>query len=391
MRYATDHADVRDKLRCGVVASSMEAVSSRTTATVTRGNSEGTKKDGLSIFHFLLQSTNCSESASSGVNNWTLSLSSTLSPPSPITMDCFGSSSDEEDADVDVKRDPSCGVFSFHPNTEQSLITHVKNSTTLTSSSAYASDVQVNSASDVLQAVDKFCTSRHWMMHVGPEKGEILTGALREAMDAKLASRTSDMSTPFVAVELGSYCCYSSILMAREFYKQQYAKLNSHLFTVEINPEYAKVAAEMARLSGLDGKITVHEISYNGHDTDVDTVVQDALIQFNSKEQGADSPKIDFLFIDHDKDMYKADLIKLESAGLVRQGTKVVADNVLFAQIDDYIEYVQKRKEEGTVNTLTIPCQVEYSNEDEGDSSVDVGVKESYVDGVEITDYLVDP
>ncbi|EED94176.1 predicted protein, partial [Thalassiosira pseudonana CCMP1335] len=164
------------------------------------------------------------------------------------------------------------------------------------------------SASDVLQAVDKFCTSRHWMMHVGPEKGEILTGALREAMDAKLAS------------QLGSYCCYSSILMAREFYKQQYAKLNSHLFTVEINPEYAKVAAEMARLSGLNGKITVHEISYNGHDTDVDT--------------------IDFLFIDHDKDMYKADLIKLESAGLVRQGTKVVADNVLFAQIDDYIEYV---------------------------------------------------
>ena len=75
------------------------------------------------------------------------------------------------------------------------------------------------------------------------------------------------------------------------------------------------------------------------------------------------SPTIDFLFIDHDKDSYKSDLCKLEDSGMIRRGTKVVADNVLFAGIDDYMKYVQQRKEEGIVSTRTITCHVEYSGD----------------------------
>jgi len=97
---------------------------------------------------------------------------------------------------------------------------------------------------------------------------------------------------------------------------------------------------------------------------------------------------IDFLFIDHDKDAYKSDLCKLEASGMICRGTKVVADNVLFACIDDYMGYVQQREKEGIVKTRTIPCHVEYS----GDSNVQLGEHlQPYQDGVEITDYLRDP
>ena len=41
-------------------------------------------------------------------------------------------------------------------------------------------------SSDVLRAIDDFCISRHWMMHVGPEKGDILVGALKSSILAQM-------------------------------------------------------------------------------------------------------------------------------------------------------------------------------------------------------------
>mmetsp|Transcript_30084 Transcript_30084/g.63925 ORF Transcript_30084/g.63925 Transcript_30084/m.63925 type:complete len:268 (+) Transcript_30084:376-1179(+) len=267
------------------------------------------------------------------------------------------------------------------------------------------------------------------MMHIGPEKGAILTGALREALAMKQRRRRESdgddkmetggergnneatfLSSSFVAVELGSYCGYAAIMMAREYCQARLealfssdfnedggllSNMNFHLFSMEINREYAEVAREIVNLSGFEELVSVHLISFDGYETNLVDVISSA-VQSREREGGNEvettsNPVIDFLFIDHDKDSYKADLCRLETSGTIRKGTKVVADNVLFAQIDDYIGYVRKRQEGGVVKTDTIPCRVEYCD---GGVEMEVeedGIEEQFGDGVEITDYLIDP
>lgn len=298
-------------------------------------------------------------------------------------MECFGESdsSDDETAGRSgepstaavAKRDASCGVCAFHPHTEASLLVHVRNRL------QGAPTTETRRAADVLEAVDEFCTSRHWMMHVGPEKGGILVDSLREAMQGKVAHQSPSSSPaaspiPFVAVELGSYCGYAAILMGRAFHKFREATpaaLECRLFTTEIDPTCADIASEMIRLGGVDDVVSLLRISYDGRDTDVASVVEGALRETTDRRR-----TIDFLFVDHDKDDYKADLCKLESAGLIRRGTRVVADNVLFAGIAEYVAYVQQREKEGIVSTRTVPCHVEYCDDDRP------GGMQQYKDGI---------
>ena len=308
-------------------------------------------------------------------------------------MDCFGdSSSEEEQENHETARDESCGVCCFHQNTETSLLAHVRNSlkpspTTNHSVDDYDDDAVVQRASDVLHAIDSFCLSRHWMMHIGPEKGGILIGALSEAMSNKMKLSSSGQNIePFIVVELGTYCGYASILMGKAMYQaRRSATMNCHLFTTEINRSYAEIATEIIQLSGLSDMISVHQISYDGFDTDMVNVVRGALEEYNQSQNNHQAtPNIDFLFIDHDKDSYKSDLCRLEASGMICHRTRVVADNVIFAGIDEYVSYVQQRKKAGIVETRTVPSKVEYSGG---------GVQDSveYEDGIEITDYLQNP
>jgi hypothetical protein len=153
----------------------------------------------------------------------------------------------------------------------------------------------------------------------------------------------------------------------------------------------------------MDDLITVHDVGYDGHDTDLASTIRDALLaergwgrgggmrnshriddandDDDDDEKLATTSTIDFLFIDHDKDAYLSDLIKLESRGMIRVGTRVVADNVIFANIDDYLSYVRNKMDMGIVMTRTIPCHVEYyGGEDDDASSSDDSRK--YQDGM---------
>ena len=162
--------------------------------------------------------------------------------------------------------------------------------------------------------------------------------------------------------------------------KQQFTSFNCHLFTTEIHREYYEIATEMIQLTnGMDGMISVHQTTFDGHDTDMVNVIRSAIEERNHSPQS--KVELDFLFIDHDKDSYKSDLCKLEESGMITAGTKIVADNVLFANIEEYVSYVQQRMKEGIVETRTVKCSVEYSGDD----------KDNNEDGVEITDYLQDP
>ncbi len=178
-------------------------------------------------------------------------------------FDCFGSSDEDEnddgsssqhqedsnvktkgaDLNPTIRDEESCGVLAFHANTERSLLMHVKNS--INSNSNSNSNIENTKQQDdllpcqrVLKEIDWYCSSRHWMMCVGPEKGEIIQNSLQEALDDKLQLMQSAESghDKFVAVELGTYCGYGSIFlssMLRTYDRNQkrYRDIDFNLFT----------------------------------------------------------------------------------------------------------------------------------------------------------------
>ena len=78
-------------------------------------------------------------------------------------------------------------------------------------------------------------------------------------------------------------------------------------------------------------------------------------------------PQIDYLFVDHDKDAYLTDLVRLEKEGLVRAGSTCVADNVVFARINDYLDYVRKLSADGCARTETVYGSIEYADDEDSD------------------------
>lgn len=50
--------------------------------------------------------------------------------------------------------------------------------------------------------------------------------------------------------------------------------------------------------------------------------------------------KVDFVFLDHWKDLYVSDLKLLESKDLLKKGSCILADNVLYPGAPEYREYV---------------------------------------------------
>ena len=76
------------------------------------------------------------------------------------------------------KRNNDCGVMAFHSGTEHSLLVHVQNEIGRDTS-------HPTSSAMVLDAIDTFCMDRHWMMHVGPQKGQVLETFLIDCLTVR--------------------------------------------------------------------------------------------------------------------------------------------------------------------------------------------------------------
>lgn len=159
----------------------------------------------------------------------------------------------------------------------------------------------------VINEIDSFCWREEWMMNVGDEKGKIL--------DAELQKKQ-----PRVTVELGGYCGYSALRIGAIV-----SKFGGHLYSIEIDPFNAAIATKILEFAGLKDVVTVV----------VGTV--EPRLQYLQKQLAIE--RIDLLFLDHAKEVYKSDLIRLENAGLIQPGSVLVADNCLIPGCPDFGEY----------------------------------------------------
>ena len=125
---------------------------------------------------------------------------------------------------------------------------------------------------DVLATIDKFAYEKSILVNVGDEKGQLLDAAVRRA-------------DPKLALELGTYCGYGALRIAR-------AAPNAKVFSVELSEANAANARQIWAHAGVGDRVTcvVGTIGDGGR-------TLDAL----ADEHGFTSGAVDFVFLDHDK------------------------------------------------------------------------------------------
>jgi catechol O-methyltransferase len=165
---------------------------------------------------------------------------------------------------------------------------------------------------DVLRVIDRFGYEESFLMNVGDEKGLILDAAIQRARPKRI-------------LELGTYCGYSALRMAR-------AAPGAHVYGVEFSAANAKVARSIFAHAGVADRITI-VVGTLGDGGETARKLRE--------EHGFGPGSLDFVFVDHDKKAYLPDLRFIEQQGWLHQGSLVVADNVKFPGVPEYRAYMK--------------------------------------------------
>jgi catechol O-methyltransferase len=179
---------------------------------------------------------------------------------------------------------------------------------------------------DVLRTMDRFAREERFLMNIGPDKGPLVRELLaRLPKDARI-------------LELGAFCGYSSILLADTLGDA------GRIVSIEINAASVEGARANVEFAGLADRVEIR------HGASAETI---------PTLEGS----FDLVFLDHWKDLYKADLEAIEESGLLRPGSIVVADNVgpLFGA-KEYLDYVRTC---GRYDSEHREAKVEYSSVDD--------------------------
>uniref|UniRef100_A0A8C6UNB7 catechol O-methyltransferase n=1 Tax=Neogobius melanostomus TaxID=47308 RepID=A0A8C6UNB7_9GOBI len=151
------------------------------------------------------------------------------------------------------------------------------------------------------------------------------------------------LNYPTTVLELGTYCGYSAVRMA------SLLPPNAKLITLEFNPESAAIAREVIAFAGLQD--TIHLIEGASGDW-----IPKMKERFGVKT-------FDLIFLDHWKDRYLPDTKLLERFGLLREGTVLLADNVICPGTPDYLDYVRNSPQ---YKSKFFKSHLEYTQEEDG-------------------------
>ena len=168
---------------------------------------------------------------------------------------------------------------------------------------------------NVLATLDKFAYEKSMLINVGDEKGALLEAAVRRA-------------GPKLTLELGTYCGYGALRIAR-------AAPAAEVYSVELAEANAVNARQIWAHAGVADRVTcvVGTIGDGGHT--LDTL---------AGEHGFTAGALDFLFLDHDKGAYLADLYSILDRGWLHPGSIAVADNVKVPGAPKYREYMRHQQ-----------------------------------------------
>jgi catechol O-methyltransferase len=166
---------------------------------------------------------------------------------------------------------------------------------------------------DVIRVIDEFCYRQSFMINIGDEKGELLDAAVRRA-------------TPRRALELGTYCGYSALRIARTM------PPDGRLVSIELNPANAEIARRIWDHAGAGDRLNLVVGTLDDGGATLDRL---------ESEHGFADGSVDFVFIDHAKEAYLPDLETIVRRGWLHAGAIVVADNIKLPGAPDYRAYMR--------------------------------------------------
>lgn len=187
--------------------------------------------------------------------------------------------------------------------------------------------------------MDEFSAKCDFLISIGGHKANVLSNLITK-------------EKPNVTVELGGYLGYSAILFADTMRRVHGVTQGIHVWSLELNSDFAAIAREMVELSGLTEMVTF--------------IVGPAEVSLRQlKEQGKVS-EVDLLFLDHEEELYVPDFKVCEELKLLKKGSVIVADNVVRPGAPEYRTLVRSNpglKSEG-VRGLIQPGGLEVSGPD---------------------------
>jgi catechol O-methyltransferase len=186
---------------------------------------------------------------------------------------------------------------------------------------------------DAIRVIDDFCVTRSVMINVGDEKGEILDQAVQRA-------------SPSLLLELGTYCGYSGLRMARVM------PADARLYSIEFHPANAEIARRIWAHAGVADRLTVIEGTLGDGGATIERLRNDF---------GFTDGAVDFVFVDHDKKAYLPDLERILEERWLHPGSVVVADNVKFPGAPEYRAYLETA-EGKSWRTIEHDTHVEYQS-----------------------------
>jgi len=186
---------------------------------------------------------------------------------------------------------------------------------------------------DAIRTFDRFCRERSMMINVGDEKGKLLDAAVRR-------------TRPRRVLELGTYCGYSALRIAREM------PADAHLYSVDMSAANAAIARRVLAHAGVADRVTVV----------VGTLGDGGVTVGSLRERhGFTQGSVDLVFVDHAKDAYLPDLLRIIGEGWLHVGSVVVGDNIRFPGAPDFRAYL--REQEGrTFRTVEHDTHLEYQS-----------------------------
>ncbi|XP_040819894.1 transmembrane O-methyltransferase [Ochotona curzoniae] len=163
--------------------------------------------------------------------------------------------------------------------------------------------------SHILATLDHWSSSCEYLGHMGPGKGQILMRLVEE-------------KAPACVLELGTYCGYSTLLIARAL------PPGGRLLTVERDSRTAAVAEKLIRLAGFDER-TVELIVGSS---------EEVIPRLRGQHQ---LNRADLVLLAHRPRCYLRDLQLLEAHALLSASATVLADHVLFPGAPRFLQYAK--------------------------------------------------
>jgi catechol O-methyltransferase len=167
-----------------------------------------------------------------------------------------------------------------------------------------------------IATIDEFAYRRKFLINVGDEKGKLLDDAIARAK-------------PKLALELGTYCGYGALRMARALGPQ------GRLVSVEFAEANARIARAIIEHAGVADRVAVVVGTIGDGGTTLSRL---------ESEHGLGPGTLDLVFLDHDKDAYLPDLGAIVERGWLHPGSLVVADNIKVPGAPEYRAYMTERE-----------------------------------------------